>query len=178
MGGIVMKNLYQFLKSKLNIDKFIINKILLSKDTNNFEIEILKFDNRTLKSEILTVSFDELNDLDIMSEIAKYFRDYNTNNKIASLIDKINYKLELILFFLILTILFFTFLGFNILNPKYVYKIYSFEDYEFEKKINELGNDGWELVFARRALKTKNYGYYPEYYEGVYECIFRKRKYY
>jgi len=45
-----MKNLYQFLKSKLNIDKFIINKILLSKDTNNFEIEILKFDNRTLKS--------------------------------------------------------------------------------------------------------------------------------
>jgi len=113
-----------------------------------------------------------------MSEIAKYFRDYNTNNKIASLMDKINYKLELILFFLILTILFFTFLGFNILNPKYVYKIYSFEDYEFEKRINELGNDGWELVFARRALKTKNYGYYPEYYEGVYECIFRKRKYY
>lgn len=58
-------------------------------------------------------------------------------------------------------------------QPKTVeweYKTESFEDTMFDSSINRIGQEGWELVFARRAL-TGDY-----YRRGIYECIFKRPK--
>lgn len=54
-------------------------------------------------------------------------------------------------------------------NLQYEYKIESFEDLVFDTGINRLGDEGWELVFARRALTGEEYSR-----RGIYECIFRR----
>lgn len=48
------------------------------------------------------------------------------------------------------------------------YKLVSPDDGKFVRELNDLGEKGWELVFARRATS---------YLGGVsYECIFKRRK--
>jgi hypothetical protein len=54
---------------------------------------------------------------------------------------------------------------------QYEYKIESFDDIVFDIGINKLGDEGWELVFARRALTGEEYSR-----KGIYECIFRRAK--
>lgn len=56
-------------------------------------------------------------------------------------------------------------------NLQYEYKIESFEDLVFDTGINRLGDEGWELVFARRALTGGEYSR-----RGIYECVFRRAK--
>ncbi len=59
-------------------------------------------------------------------------------------------------------------------QPKTVewdYKIESFEDVIFDGGMNRMGNEGWELVSARRALTGPDADR-----RGVYECIFRRLK--
>jgi hypothetical protein len=56
-------------------------------------------------------------------------------------------------------------------NVHYEYRIQSFEDLEFDTSINKLGDEGWELVFARRALTGES-----DSQRGIYECIFRRAK--
>ncbi len=56
-------------------------------------------------------------------------------------------------------------------NLQYEYKIESFDDIVFDIGINKLGDEGWELVFARRALTGEEYSR-----KGIYECIFRRAK--
>jgi hypothetical protein len=48
---------------------------------------------------------------------------------------------------------------------KWEYTIESIPDVEFTKKINELGAQGWELTFARRAMSDGS---------GIYEIIFKR----
>ena len=48
---------------------------------------------------------------------------------------------------------------------KWEYTIESIPDMEFSTKINELGKQGWELAFARRALSDGS---------GIYEIIFKR----
>ena len=38
---------------------------------------------------------------------------------------------------------------------KWEYKISSWKDEEFTNEMNKAGEDGWELVFARRSVQTK-----------------------
>lgn len=52
------------------------------------------------------------------------------------------------------------------------YRIVSIEDFEFNEKMKKLGDEGWELVFARRALASE--GFYSS--RPLYECIFKKPK--
>lgn len=59
-------------------------------------------------------------------------------------------------------------------QPKTVeweYKTESFEDAMFDSSINRIGQQGWELVFARRALTGGDYSR-----RGIYECIFKRPK--
>ena len=56
-------------------------------------------------------------------------------------------------------------------NLQYEYKIESFDDIVFDIGINKLGDEGWELVFARRALTGEESSR-----KGIYECIFRRAK--
>jgi hypothetical protein len=59
-------------------------------------------------------------------------------------------------------------------QPKTVeweYKTESFEDTMFDSSINRIGQEGWELVFARRALTGEDYSR-----RGIYECIFKRPK--
>lgn len=56
-------------------------------------------------------------------------------------------------------------------NVQYEYKIESLEDVVFDTSINRLGDEGWELVFARRALAGED-----DSRRGIYECIFRRVK--
>lgn len=54
-----------------------------------------------------------------------------------------------------------------IIPPKWEYGIEWFEDKDFETSVNNAGQEGWEMVFARRATNTNDkYGY---------EMIFRRQ---
>lgn len=48
------------------------------------------------------------------------------------------------------------------------YRIESVPDLSFDETMNEFGDEGWELVFARRAQNsiTKDFSY---------ECIFKRK---
>lgn len=54
---------------------------------------------------------------------------------------------------------------------KWEYRIVSLEDLQFQESMEALGNAGWELAFARRAVSGEGYSS-----KGVYECIFKKPK--
>jgi|GEM_PF-6829250 len=56
-------------------------------------------------------------------------------------------------------------------SVKYEYKIISLEDQEFDSKMEEAGDNGWELVFARRAITGGEYSS-----RGCYECILKRPK--
>lgn len=51
------------------------------------------------------------------------------------------------------------------------YKIESVPDRAFDQRINAMGKDGWELVFARRASDASDYS--PTF---SYEMIFKRPK--
>jgi len=51
------------------------------------------------------------------------------------------------------------------------YRIESFPDRSFDQRINAMGKEGWELVFARRASDGSDYS--PTY---SYEMIFKRTK--
>jgi len=51
------------------------------------------------------------------------------------------------------------------------YKLESFPDRSFDQRINAMGRDGWELVFARRASDGSDYS--PSF---SYELIFKRPK--
>src|ERR1044072_4006681 len=51
------------------------------------------------------------------------------------------------------------------------YRIESFPDRSFDQRINTMGRDGWELVFARRASDGADYS--PTF---SYEMIFKRPK--
>ena len=51
------------------------------------------------------------------------------------------------------------------------YRIESFPDRSFDQRINAMGSDGWELVFARRASDGSEYS--PTF---SYEMIFKRPK--
>ena len=41
-------------------------------------------------------------------------------------------------------------------SEKWEYRISSFKDEDFVSEMNKAGEDGWELVFARRSVQTKS----------------------
>jgi hypothetical protein len=53
-------------------------------------------------------------------------------------------------------------------GPQWEYKIVSPEDYAFVIEMNDLGQEGWEVVSARRATNG-------EYSSPSYECILKRR---
>ena len=78
----------------------------------------------------------------------------------------------LLLLFAILIILCVNFfLGERSRAVKWEYRIESIEDLSFSKDMQKLGDDGWELIFARRAVTGEGL-----LSRGIYECIFRKPK--
>lgn len=56
--------------------------------------------------------------------------------------------------------------------PKWDYKIGSVPDLEFGTQMTTLGEEGWELVFARRASNGES----GERMSMSYECIFKRPK--
>ena len=54
-------------------------------------------------------------------------------------------------------------------SPSWDYRIESIKDIEFVKEMDRIGNAGWELVFARRALSGEGADR-----EGIYEVIFKR----
>lgn len=55
-------------------------------------------------------------------------------------------------------------------REKWEYKIEAIQDETFDGDINTLGNQGWELVFARRASNGNKSGR-----DFSYEIIFKKK---
>ena len=55
--------------------------------------------------------------------------------------------------------------------PEWEYKIVTIPDESFDSKMNQLGEDGWELVFARRASDGDRY--LPTF---SYEMVFKRPK--
>ena len=65
-------------------------------------------------------------------------------------------------------------IGVAISNQKidrWEYRLESLEDLTFQTQMNAIGADGWELIFARRAMAGEE-----KATRGVYECIFKRRK--
>ena len=54
-------------------------------------------------------------------------------------------------------------------TQKWEYQIISPSDSKFDEKMNEMGNEGWELITARRA--TSSYSS-----SASYEMIFKRKK--
>ena len=73
-----------------------------------------------------------------------------------------------IIIVLILVALGFPFLGFLKPEPKWEYKVETPMDAFFTTSMNNYGDDGWELVTARRAKGALD--------EFGYECIFKCQK--
>lgn len=65
-------------------------------------------------------------------------------------------------------------LGWNTLKPepKWEYQIESVPDWDFTRKVNSLGLEGWELVFARRASSNVIDSEKPDF---SYEMIFKRK---
>ncbi|KQC11119.1 MAG: hypothetical protein APR54_11260 [Candidatus Cloacimonas sp. SDB] len=76
-----------------------------------------------------------------------------------------------IIFLLMIIIAFCCFFTLKSLKNKvaWEYKLESTSDYAFDDEINEYGNDGWELLFARRATSSYSDG-------ACYEMIFKQEK--
>lgn len=55
--------------------------------------------------------------------------------------------------------------------PQWEYTIISVPDYSFDRKMNEFGADGWDVVFARRASDGNTYS--PTF---SYELILKRPK--
>jgi len=55
----------------------------------------------------------------------------------------------------------------NVQPVKYDYMVVSIPDLEWATKGQELGQDGWEMVFARRASDGND--------NMLYECIFQRQ---
>jgi hypothetical protein len=53
--------------------------------------------------------------------------------------------------------------------PSWEYRIESLKDGEFRSEMNRIGNAGWELVFARRAISGEGASS-----EASYEVIFKR----
>jgi len=62
-----------------------------------------------------------------------------------------------------------SFAGQKVQPVSYEYRIEAIPDLTFEESMDELGEEGWELVFARRAQDSLTD-------EFSYECIFKKVK--
>ena len=54
----------------------------------------------------------------------------------------------------------------SVLPQQYDYHVDSIPDLDWSTKAQELGQDGWELVFARRASDSDG--------NFLYECIFKR----
>ena len=52
-------------------------------------------------------------------------------------------------------------------QTKWEYTLESPDDYSLEREMNEFGDNGWELVFARRATSS--------YSSASYEMIFKRK---
>lgn len=64
------------------------------------------------------------------------------------------------------------FIGGKAQAVKWEYRIETIEDMvDFVWKMDQLGNEGWELAFARRAIAGEGYSA-----RGVYEFIFKRPK--
>ena len=62
-----------------------------------------------------------------------------------------------------------TLIGSKLGKVAWEYQIESVPDLSFDTTMNELGKEGWELVFARRASN-------PTTDDFSYECIFKRKK--
>jgi hypothetical protein len=56
--------------------------------------------------------------------------------------------------------------------PQWEYRMISVKDLAFRETLDQLGEEGWELAFARRVASQDGWGQ-PE---GVYECIMKREK--
>jgi len=79
----------------------------------------------------------------------------------------------IILLICILSVLVFSLFNSFSNQAKWEYKLESPEDYTFEKEMNELGDEGWELVSARRA--TVSYGSRDAFYEIILKRRIKKK---
>lgn len=52
---------------------------------------------------------------------------------------------------------------------RWEYKIMGMEDYESDTVLKKLGDEGWELASARRAVAGEG-----SQSRGIYECIFKR----
>jgi hypothetical protein len=100
-----------------------------------------------------------------------------SESKVESKVESENNRWELAKFVVIIFCLFLL-VAFNarvaLRSERWEYRIESVNDLSFSREINELGEEGWELVFARRAsagLDTP--GAKPEF---AYEMIFKRRR--
>lgn len=55
-------------------------------------------------------------------------------------------------------------------GPSFEYRIEAIKDEELVNELNRIGNAGWRIVFARRAIATGDEG------KGIYEIMFERPK--
>lgn len=56
-------------------------------------------------------------------------------------------------------------------SPRWEYRVGSIADDQLETQLTVLGDEGWQLAFARRAISNSGYSS-----EGIYEFIFMREK--
>ena len=61
--------------------------------------------------------------------------------------------------------------GCSVTAPGWEYRIESIRDADWQNTMTALGDRGWELATARRAVRGEG-----ESSEGLYECIFKRPK--
>jgi len=148
--------IYNNFNSKTNEE---LQKIWDENDRNEYSNDAFEVIEKILKERNVSVNF-----LKKQIESKKQFKN---NKRVKSNMSKSQAEWMIILLCCIVLITGLIYLQSVSSTTKWEYKLEYPDDYDFEIEMNKLGDEGWELVYARRAISANG--------DANYELILKRK---